>query len=584
MIRTLKYLNTKQRWQCLLVLVFVVAQVWCDLTLPDYMASITTLAETKGSTVAEIVQQGLLMLLCAVGSLIAAVVATYFGNKVAAGLAATLREEVFDHALRLSKADVDQIGSASLVNRCTNDITQIQTLVSMGLSAILKAPIMVVWAVIKIIGYGWQWSLATAITAVTLCVALGITMCIAVPRYQKIQGLTDTINRLTQEHLEGIRTIRAYNAEGYEQDRFTEANGVLTRTNTVANRATAVITPLLSLESSALTLAIYWIGAFLVKAASGNQGLSLFSEMVVFSNYALQIVMAFMLLSMVFILYPRAQVSAGRVLEVIDRKPRLTDGPGVEETTEQGTVEFRSVGFSYPDDGAEALNGVSFAAKKGQTVALIGATGSGKTTAAQLIDRLYDVDSGQVLVDGHDVRDYTLAQLHDRIGYVPQTATLFAGTVESNVAYGDAGHEVTHDDVVDAVGITQSTLFVEAMDGSYDATVEQDGRNFSGGQRQRLAMSRAIARHPEILVFDDSFSALDFATDRALRGQLADKCAGTTKIIVAQRVSTIRDADLIVVLDNGRVVGSGTHDSLLEDCPTYKEIVDSQMSAEEERK
>jgi ATP-binding cassette subfamily B multidrug efflux pump len=577
MIRALRYLTTKEKWQCVFVLFFVVVQVWLDLTLPDYMAEITTLAETSGSTVGQILLAGLMMVLCALGSMAAAMASAYFGNKVAAGLATTLRGQVFEHAVRLSKADVDEIGSASLVNRCTNDITQIQNLVSMGLSAILKAPIMVVWAIIKIIGYGWQWSLATVVSAVTLCLALGVTMSIAVPRFQKIQGLTDTINRLTQEHLQGIRSIRAYNAENYEKTRFADANTNITRTNTVANQATAVITPLLTLESSALTLAIYWIGAYMIRSAGKSTGLTLFSEMVVFSNYAIQIIMAFMLLSIVFILYPRAQVSAGRVLEVIDRTPRLLDGPGVGETAQKGTVEFRHVDFSYPGDGARVLHDVSFSAGQGQTVAFIGATGSGKTTIAQLIDRLYDASGGTVLVDGHDVRDYRLSELHERIGYVPQTATLFAGTVAGNVSYGDAGHEITREDVADALDITQSASFVTQMDGSYDASIEQGGRNVSGGQRQRLAMARAIARRPEILVFDDSFSALDFATDRALRGQLREKCADTTKIIVAQRVGTIRDADLIVVLDDGRVAGKGTHDQLMRTCPVYQQIVSSQM-------
>ncbi|WP_130811155.1 ABC transporter ATP-binding protein [Olsenella sp. Marseille-P4559] len=368
MLKTLRYLDGKQRWQCLVVLAFVVVQVWLDLTLPDYMANITTLAETAGSSLYAILWQGLMMVLCALSSMVATVAATYYGNKVAAGLAATLRQEVFDHALDLSKADVDQMGAASLVNRCTNDITQIQTLVSMGLSAIIKAPIMVVWAVVKIMGYGWQWTCATVVAAITLCIVLGVTMSIAVPRYQRIQGLTD------------------------------------------------------------------------------GSGLTLFSQMIVFSNYAIQIIMSFMLLSMVFILYPRAQVSAGRVMEVIERTPQIQDGPGVETTDEKGTVEFRNVSFSYPDDGARALDGVSFRAEPGQTVAFIGATGSGKTTLVQLVDRLFDATSGQVLVDGHDVREYTSTQLHQRIGYVPQTTTLFAGTVASNVSYGNAGHEVTHDE------------------------------------------------------------------------------------------------------------------------------------------
>ena len=575
MLRTLRYLDGRQWGHVLVVLGLVLVQVWLDLLLPDFMATITTLAETAGSRMEDILLQGACMVLCALGSMAATIAATYVGNRVAAGFAKTLRAEVFDHALTLSKGDVDRFGAGSLVNRCTNDITQIQTLVSMGLSAIIKAPIMV-WAAIKIVGYGWQWTAATVVAATSLVIVLGITMAIAVPRYQRVQGLTDDINRLIREHLQGIRPIHAYNAEQYEQDRLD-----VTRTQTVATRATAVIGPILTLESSALTLAIYWLGAGMVQAAAPGTSLSVFSEMVVFSNYAIQVIMSFMLLSMVFILYPRAAISARRVMEVIETEPTVKDGGGVTRQGEVGTVEFRDVSFSYPDDGARALSHVSFKVEKGQTVAFIGATGSGKTTLVQLVVRLFDATEGSVLVDGQDVRDYTCEQLHERVGYVPQTATLFKGTVASNVSYGETDHEITRADVEDAIAISQSTGFVEAMDGSYDAPIEQGGRNVSGGQRQRLAISRALARKPEILVFDDSFSALDFATDRSLRSELAKRRPDTTYLIVAQRVSTIRDADQIVVLDHGEVVGKGTHDQLMGSCAAYQEIVSSQLSKEE---
>ena len=575
MLRTLRYLDGRQWGHVLVVLGLVLVQVWLDLLLPDFMATITTLAETAGSRMEDILLQGACMVLCALGSMAATIAATYVGNRVAAGFAKTLRAEVFDHALTLSKGDVDRFGAGSLVNRCTNDITQIQTLVSMGLSAIIKAP-MVVWAAIKIVGYGWQWTAATVVAATSLVIVLGITMAIAVPRYQRVQGLTDDINRLIREHLQGIRPIHAYNAEQYEQDRLD-----VTRTQTVATRATAVIGPILTLESSALTLAIYWLGAGMVQAAAPGTSLSVFSEMVVFSNYAIQVIMSFMLLSMVFILYPRAAISARRVMEVIETEPTVKDGGGVTRQGEVGTVEFRDVSFSYPDDGARALSHVSFKVEKGQTVAFIGATGSGKTTLVQLVVRLFDATEGSVLVDGQDVRDYTCEQLHERVGYVPQTATLFKGTVASNVSYGETDHEITRADVEDAIAISQSTGFVEAMDGSYDAPIEQGGRNVSGGQRQRLAISRALARKPEILVFDDSFSALDFATDRSLRSELAKRRPDTTYLIVAQRVSTIRDADQIVVLDHGEVVGKGTHDQLMGSCAAYQEIVSSQLSKEE---
>lgn len=581
MLRTLRYLDGRQWGHVLVVLGLVLVQVWLDLLLPDFMATITTLAETAGSRMEDILLQGACMVLCALGSMAATIAATYVGNRVAAGFAKTLRAEVFDHALTLSKGDVDRFGAGSLVNRCTNDITQIQTLVSMGLSAIIKAPIMVVWAAIKIVGYGWQWTAATVVAATSLVIVLGITMAIAVPRYQRVQGLTDDINRLIREHLQGIRPIHAYNAEQYEQDRLDVTNDDITRTQTVATRATAVIGPILTLESSALTLAIYWLGAGMVQAAAPGTSLSVFSEMVVFSNYAIQVIMSFMLLSMVFILYPRAAISARRVMEVIETEPTVKDGGGVTRQGEVGTVEFRDVSFSYPDDGARALSHVSFKVERGQTVAFIGATGSGKTTLVQLVVRLFDATEGSVLVDGQDVRDYTCEQLHERVGYVPQTATLFKGTVASNVSYGETDHEITRADVEDAIAISQSTGFVEAMDGSYDAPIEQGGRNVSGGQRQRLAISRALARKPEILVFDDSFSALDFATDRSLRSELAKRRPDTTYLIVAQRVSTIRDADQIVVLDHGEVVGKGTHDQLMGSCAAYQEIVSSQLSKEE---
>mgnify|MGYP000916466113 CR=1 FL=1 len=581
MLRTLRYLDGRQWGHVLVVLGLVLVQVWLDLLLPDFMATITMLAETAGSRMEDILLQGACMVLCALGSMAATIAATYVGNRVAAGFAKTLRAEVFDHALTLSKGDVDRFGAGSLVNRCANDITQIQTLVSMGLSAIIKAPIMVVWAAIKIVGYGWQWTAATVVAATSLVIVLGITMAIAVPRYQRVQGLTDDINRLIREHLQGIRPIHAYNAEQYEQDRLDVTNDDITRTQTVATRATAVIGPILTLESSALTLAIYWLGAGMVQAAAPGTSLSVFSEMVVFSNYAIQVIMSFMLLSMVFILYPRAAISARRVMEVIETEPTVKDGGGVTRQGEVGTVEFRDVSFSYPDDGARALSHVSFKVEKGQTVAFIGATGSGKTTLVQLVVRLFDATEGSVLVDGQDVRDYTCEQLHERVGYVPQTATLFKGTVASNVSYGETDHEITRADVEDAIAISQSTGFVEAMDGSYDAPIEQGGRNVSGGQRQRLAISRALARKPEILVFDDSFSALDFATDRSLRSELAKRRPDTTYLIVAQRVSTIRDADQIVVLDHGEVVGKGTHDQLMGSCAAYQEIVSSQLSKEE---
>lgn len=585
MLKMLKYLDGRQRRQALVTLVFVIAQVWLDLTLPDYMANITSLAETPGSTMGEILEQGLYMMLCAGGSLICNVICVYFASRVATGLARTLRGKVFNQALVLSKGDVDRIGAASLVNRCTNDITQIQNLVSMGLSVIVKAPVMAIWAVIKIVGYGWEWTLATGVAALSIVFMLSLTVVVCIPRFQKIQGLTDALNRLLREHLTGIRPVRAYNAESYERSRFASANKELTDNNLTANHVMAIMNPGMTLVTSGLTLAVYWIGAVLIEAAAPGARLTLFSQMVVFSNYGMQVILAFVLLNMVFVLLPRAQAAAERVSEVIDATPAVTDGPGVESSEiapdEHGCIEFCDVSFTYPDDGTPGLTHVSFRAKPGQTVAVVGATGSGKTTLVQLVNRLFDATEGKVLIDGRDVRDFTLEQLHERIGYIPQTATLFKGTVASNIAYGKTDHEITRDDISTALTVAQSADFVSRMDGGVDAAIEQGGRNVSGGQRQRLAMSRAIARKPEILVFDDSFSALDFATDRKLRKALAERCGDLTKLIVAQRVSTVRDADLIVVLDGGACVGAGTHDELMRSCQTYQEILSSQLSKEE---
>lgn len=580
MIKVLRYLDRMQWGQVALALVLIVVQVWLDLTLPDYMSNITTLVETEGSSMSEILAQGGWMLACALGSAVASVAVGYFAATIAAELGRTLRGKVFDRTLELSKGDVERFSTASLINRTTNDITQIQTLVSMGLQAIVKAPIMAIWAVTKIAGKGWEWSAATAVGAFVVVVMLGVTLVVAVPRFRSIQGLTDKLNRVTREHLDGIRPVHAYNAEGYEQARFKDANDAVTENNLVANRVMAIMSPGMTLVTSVLTMVIYWIGAYLINAAGMSGRLAIFSNMVVFSNYAMQVIMAFVLLNMVFILLPRAQVSAGRVLEVIDTESSIEDGMGARPA-ETGAIEFRDVSFSYPDTGEEVLHNVTFSAKAGETVAVVGSTGSGKTTLVQLVDRLYDATSGSVLVDGVDVRYYALDDLHDRIGYVPQTANLFSGTVATNVAYGDCGHEVGAADVTRALGISQSSSFVGEMDGKENATIDQGGRNVSGGQRQRLAIARAIARRPETLVFDDSFSALDFATDRALRTSLATECKGTTKVIVAQRIGTIRDADRIIVLDQGRMVGNGTHDELMRSCETYQEIASSQLSKEE---
>lgn len=583
MIKVLKLINKKQRLYVGISIVFIVIQVWLDLKLPDYMSNITTLVETSGSKMSDILVQGGYMLLCALGSMAAAMVVGYLAAKVAAGLARTLRGQVYNKTMDFSMEEVGRFSTSSLINRTTNDITQIQNLVAMGLQAIIKAPIMAVWAVVKISGKSWQWTTATAVAVFVLILMLAAVLIFAIPRFKKIQGLTDNLNRVTREQLGGIRVVRAYNAESYQEKKFADANDELTQTNLVANRVMALMSPTMTLINSGLTLAVYWIGAYLIEASAATAKLAVFSDMVVFSNYAMQVIMAFMLLNLIFILLPRAQVSANRVMEVLETKNHILDGNGdMKSDVPKGTVTFRHVSFRYPDAGDEALTDIDFTAKAGETIAFIGATGSGKSTLINLIPRFYDTTEGEVLVDGVNVKDYKQEELHNRIGYVSQKATLFSGSVASNVAYGENGRQViSMDEIKDAIEISQSRDFVEEMEGTYNADIARGGTNVSGGQKQRISIARAIARKPEILIFDDSFSALDYKTDRMLRKALNEKTKGTTKLIVAQRIGTIRHADRIIVLDGGRIAGQGTHEELLAGCPVYQEIASSQLSKEE---
>ena len=583
MLKVLKYLN-KQQWSWVgISILFIVGQVWLDLKMPDYMSAITTLVQTEGSAMSDILIQGGYMLLCALGSMAFSVIVGYFSAKTAAGLAKTLRGNVFDKTIGFSLEDIDHFSTASLINRSTNDITQIQNVVAMGLQVVVKAPIMAVWAIVKIAGKDyWQWTATTAVAVFILIIVLAITLIFALPRFKKIQGLTDNLNRVTREHLTGIRVVRAYNAEQYQEDKFAKANDEVTVTNMTANRVMALMSPTMTLISSGITLIVYWIGAYLIEAAGIGAKLGIFSDMVVFSNYAIQVIQAFMLLNMIFIMMPRAQVSARRICEVLDTQSRIHDGNKAISSGEQGSIEFKNVSFRYPNASADALHHISFTAKKGETVALIGSTGCGKTTLINLIPRFYDATQGQVLVDGADVRDYTQKELRNRIGYVSQKAVLFSGTVSSNIAFGENGKEaIDAQGVREAVSIAQATEFVERMEGTYNAPIAQGGTNVSGGQKQRLSIARAVARKPEILIFDDSFSALDYKTDRTLRTILHQKTKDTTKLIVAQRISTIKDADQILVLDHGRIVGKGTHTELLKNCPEYLEIAQSQLSKEE---
>lgn len=583
MLRIFKYLRPNQWLQAGISLVFIVAQVWLDLKLPDYMAQITVLVQTPGSALNEIWIAGGWMLLCAIGSLLSAFVVGYFAARIAAAFAQRLRSMLFDKVESFSMEEINRFSTSSLITRSTNDITQVQMIITMGLQLVVKAPIMAVWAVMKISGKGFEWSIATGVTVLILIAVVSLIMVLALPKFRKMQQLTDNLTRVARENLTGLRVVRAYNAEAYQGEKFASANLELTSTNLFTSRAMAVIMPMMSLLMSGLSLAIYWIGAHLIAAAGAPEKLILFSNMVVFSQYAMQVIMAFMMMVMMFIMLPRASVSAKRINEVLDTEPMIKEGMLREGKSGQiGEVTFNHVSFKYPDAAEAVLEDISFTVKQGETVAFIGSTGSGKSTLINLVPRLFDVTEGEVLVDGVNVKDYRLDALYQKIGYVPQKAVLFKGTVKSNVAYGDNGSGgYSEDEVKTAVQIAQSTEFVEKMEGQYEALIAQGGANVSGGQKQRLSIARAVCRKPEIYIFDDSFSALDYKTDRVLRSELKKETAGVTSMIVAQRIGTIMDADQIIVLDEGKIVGKGTHKELLRDCSVYQEIAASQLSEEE---
>lgn len=583
MIRLFKYLNKKDWCFALLCLAFIVCQVWLDLKLPDYMSEITKLVQTEGSSMNDILLAGGSMLLCALGSLAAAFIVGYFAAKIAAGLSMRLRAMVYNKTLSFSMEEINGFSTASLITRSTNDITQIQTFVALGLQAMIKAPILAVWAVVKISGKSWQWTATTGGAVLVLLIMLGTLIALTLPKFTKLQTLTDNLNRVTRENLTGVRVVRAYNAETYEEEKFERANEELTKTNLFTNRAMAIMQPGMTLIMSGLTLAIYWVGVYLIADAPLSGRLSLFSDMVVFSSYAMQVIMAFMMLTMAFIILPRASVSAKRIHEVLDTETKIFDGPITDSNLfEVGEVEFRHVSFRYPDAAEEVLHDISFTAERGETVAFIGSTGSGKSTLINLIPRFYDATEGEILIDGVNIKDYSQASLRNKLGYVPQKAVMFSGTVSSNVSYGDSGKETFREDQIrKAVEVAQAGEFVENMEGTYDAVISQGGTNVSGGQKQRLAIARAICRQPEIYVFDDSFSALDYKTDRKLRRALKNHTGNSTTLIVAQRIGTIMDADKIIVLDEGRIAGAGTHRELLRTCTVYREIAESQLSKEE---
>ena len=588
MLRIMRYLSKAEIGQMLIALVSIVGQIWLDLTLPDYMSDITTLVETPGSTMHDIWVAGGKMRVVSLGSVACAIVTGYIAARVGASFSQRLRSLEFNKVESFGPAEMSRFSTASLITRSTNDITQIQMFITMGLMMIVKSPIMAVWAICKIAGKGFEWTVATGIAVVVLMAAICVIMFFVMPKFKAMQRLTDNINLVARENLTGLRVVRAYNAEDYQEAKFTKANKELTDTQLFTNRAMAIMMPLMNTIMNGLMLAVYWIGAYLIDAADLTDKLTTFANMVVFSSYSVQVIMSFLLMSMVFVLWPRADVSAQRVLEVIDTKPLITDGTHTEgEPGKQGEIEFRNVSFTYPDSRKAMLEGISFTAKKGQTVAFIGSTGSGKSSLINLVPRFYDATQGQVLVDGVDVRDYTLKALRDKIGYVPQQSFLFKGTIASNVSYGDkSGSEETGTDadmanVRKACEVAQATEFVEKKDNTYESSIAQGGSNVSGGQKQRLSIARAVYRHPEILIFDDSFSALDFKTDRAVRDALAKEAKDSTKLIVAQRIGTIMNADRIVVLDQGKVVGQGTHEELLDNCDVYRQIAQSQLSEDE---
>lgn len=583
MIKIFNYLTRKEWLMALASLVFIVAQVWMELTIPEYMAEITTLVQTPGSAMSDIWWAGGMMLLCTLGSLIAAVIVGYFAAMIGARFSKRLRSLLFNKVDSFSMEGINNFSIDSLITRSTNDITQVQALITMGLTVIIRAPIMAVWAMTKIAGKGLEWTLATGVAIFILLTLISFIMVFVIPKFRKMQTLVDNMNRVTRENLTGLRVVRAYNAEGYQESKFEHANNELTGTQLYTSRSLAIMMPMLQLIMSGISLAIYWIGAYLIDGAEMVDRLPVFSDMVVFSNYAVQVIMSFMMLVMIFIMLPRASVSAKRINEVLNTDPTIKDGDRTEgEAGIVGEVTFKDVSFKYPDATDYILEDINFTVKQGETIAFIGSTGSGKSTLVNLVPRFFDVTKGQILVDGVDVRDYTLEGLHNKIGYVSQKAVLFKGSVSSNVAFGENDKDLySEEDVKRAVAIAQGTEFVEAKKGAYEAEITQGGTNVSGGQRQRLAIARAICRKPEIYIFDDSFSALDYKTDKVLRRELKKETAGVTSVIVAQRIGTIMDADQIIVLDEGKIVGKGRHTELLQTCEVYRQIATSQLSEEE---
>ncbi|MGM0168110.1 ATP-binding cassette, subfamily B, bacterial [Enterococcus sp. AZ135] len=584
MIQLIKRTNSKERLLVLASVLFIVGQVWMDLKVPDYMSQITTLVQTPNTAISEILKPGGWMVLLSLMSFVFSSIVGLFAAKLAASLTCRLREDMFGKVMDYSTHEIQQFSIPSLTTRTTNDLTQIQQVVAMGLQLLIKGPITAVWAVLKIAGKNWQWTTTTGIAVLILLIMLSIILTLVQPRFAKVQQLTDKVNSITHENLTGLRVVRAYNAEDYQEEKFEEANQDLTSTNLFAGRVMAMLSPGMSLISSGLTLAVYWIGAYMIQQAQGMVKLSLFSDMIVFSSYAMQVVMSFVLMSMIFMILPRATVSAKRINEVLVKESSV-EFPEEGEKRQpavKGTVEFDHVSFSYPDASEPVLHDINFKAAQGDTVAFIGSTGSGKSTILNLIPRFYETSEGSISIDGQPINTYSHVNLNDIVGYIPQKPVLFSGTIQSNLDFGTSSNDPLDEAKMQAaLSIAQASEFVNEKEDKLNSHVAQNGSNFSGGQKQRLAIARVIARQPEILLFDDSFSALDYKTDKKLREVLKEKLADTTKLIVAQRISTIMDADQIIVLDEGHIVGQGTHEVLLETNAVYQEIAYSQLSKEE---
>ena len=583
MIKMFKNLKTRDYIFLVISLIFIVAQVWLDLEIPDYMSEITRLVQTKGSEIKDILVQGGYMLLCALGSLVSAVIVGYLATNISESFAKNTRKKVFNKVIDFNMEEIKKFSTSSLITRTTNDIKQVQTLIVIGVQMIIKSPIMAVYAITKIANKGIEFSIITAVGVGIILVLVTCLVLIVLPKFKKVQRITDDLNRITRENLTGIRVIRAFNAEDYQEKRFEGANSELTKTNLFTNRSMALMFPAMMAIMTGINLSIYWVGAFLIDAANMMDKIGIFSNMVVFSSYAIQVIMSFMMLVIIFIIYPRASVSAKRISEVLDTKTRIKDGKINKDTTDlKGVIEFKNVSFKYPDAEECVLKDISFKINNGETVAFIGSTGSGKSTLINLIPRFYDASNGEILIDGVNVKEMSLEYLCNKLGYISQKAVIFKGTVSENISFGkSASGKPTKKQIEKSIEIAQAKEFIEGMDKKYDSEIAQSGTNISGGQKQRLSIARAIARNPEIYIFDDSFSALDYKTDSELRKSLKKYTNNATTLIVAQRIGTIMDADKIIVIDEGECVGIGTHKELLKNCKVYQEIASSQLSKEE---